>query len=512
MRLKLSFLALAVLVCVLAVIPRLPSSEAQDTTPIPTPGTGEGSTPLLRPTADRNQVQNTAMVIGLPFSDAFDENVGWVPHGSWRFDTETAYSGAGWILDGGPREQISILEYTNLIDLTGTLSAQLIYRQKGSLPDTDLIALDISLDSGQSWITVDQQIGVESEWEQHIVDLTKYRGQVIRMQFRVNTGARISEDEIVTGSYQIDNLSIQFVITPPPMVLLPIDQTPRTMVGLHLIVGARKEQVVELAERLHDAGRPLGTLKGTSGTEEILNAVAEVSPETIIVYRSLLTARGMTDCPNFNNSPEFEAQLWIGGLVQYWAKVDADYYEITNECLPPMEWLVPFTIEAIRLANEQGRCLLVFSFPGGHPEPSDYAKLLPVYEYILQNPCASGRYHGIALHTYSGNPQQLVSESDIWLGYRHRLFYAQILPRLPEAIRIPVYFTETGPGDGRTQFRCEDVVRDMIQYTQQLEFDPYIRGLHLWNLGPGLGSGDWVDVTPCLPMLGDALINYYAGR
>jgi hypothetical protein len=480
----------------------VPSSSAQEPTDTPDPDA------LVTP---RSEFQ----LVSLPFGDTFDSSNWWTADGAWQFTTDAAYEGAGWFLDGTQRDQISTLALSPLLDLSGALSAQLVYRQKGNLPTTDLISLDISFNDGLTWLTIDEQIGLDTDWDLHIVDLTEYRGLVIRLRFRVNAGLPIpvedsleDEDPVISG-YWIDNLSIQYVLNDPTMAFVPYDDGPHTLLGLHLIVGAQEDPIVDIAKRLREIGWPLGTLKGTTGTEGVLNEVATVSPETVIIYRSLMTPWGMRDCPNDRNDPVAEAQLWMAGMIPYWNGVQADYYEITNECQPPMNWLVPFSIESMRIANEQGLCLLLFSFSGGRPEPYEYAQLLPVYEYALQNPCRSGRYHGVALHAYSGSKFGLLSESGIYLGLRHRLYYALILSQLPEAIQIPVYLTEVGPGDGRTPFKCEDVARDMIQYTQQLEKDPYIRGMNLWNFGL---QGEWVDLTPCLPLISEWLVSYYGGR
>jgi hypothetical protein len=485
-----------VTIILVLVVFSLPPSSAQE--PTPTPDTSDLITP-----------ESAFQVVSLPFGDTFDSSNWWGADGAWQFTTDAAYDGAGWFLDGAQRHQVSTLALSPLLDLSGALSAQLVYRQKGDLPTTDLISLDISFNDGLSWLTIDQQIGLETDWELHIVDLTDYRGLVVRLRFRVSAGTQLSEDENITGGYWIDNLSIQYVLNDPALTFVPFDDGPHTLLGLHLIVGAQKEPVVDVAKRLREIGWPLGTLKGTTGTEDILNEVASISPETVIIYRSLTTPWGMIDCPNTRNSPVAEAQLWMAGMLPYWQGIQADYYEITNECQPPMDWLVAFSIESMRIANEQGMCLLLFSFSGGRPEPYEYGQLLPVYEYALQNPCRSGRYHGVALHAYSGTQHALLSESGIWLGLRHRLYYAQILSQLPEAIQIPVYLTEVGPGDGRTPFKCEDVARDMIQYTQQIEKDPYIRGMNLWNFGL---QGEWVDLTSCLPLIGEWLVSYYGGR
>ena len=469
------------------------------------PTTAQDSPHPPTPPPDQSQVR----VVGLPFAATFDTPAGWNVSGAWRFDTRTAYDGGGWLLDGAARGTISVLEYVHAIDLSGTLSAQLMVRQRGMLPISDFVAVDLSLDGGTSWIMVDQQIGLDTDWETHIVDLTYYRGQVIRLRFRVCTGAPFDPAAPQGGSYQLDNVTVQYVFTPQQVVFSPVDLAPHTLMGLHLVMGAQSAPVVELARRLKQTGWPLGTLKGTTGTEGILNQVETISPETVTVYRALATTDGMRDCPNTHADPVAEAWRWLDSLAPSWQGVRADYFEIMNECLPPVEWLVPFSIEAMRIAGQRGQCLLLFSFSAGQPTPEVFVQLLPVLDYALKHPCASGRLHGIALHAYGINPSTLVSESGISLGFRHRLLFGAVLQQLPEALLVPVYLTEAGPGDGRAPFSCADIVRDVLQYTRQLEYDPYVRGFHLWNVGP---TGGWLDATPCLPQIADALVAYYGSR
>jgi hypothetical protein len=516
-RIRLFMLA-GVIVLVALIAVSAPDVHSQDETSTPGP-------PTSFPT-----VASGATLAAVPFGDTFDETENqWQASGNWSFDPEGGYDGGGWVLDGTQGSTVSILEYKPYIDLHGALGAQIMFRQRGSLPLSDLVAVEISLDGGATWFIVDAQIGVQppieqdstprpptiepaadeavNDWILREVSLKAYRNQVIRLRFRVQTGIRPPDLDLSEAVYQIDNLSIQYV---EEYAFASLFSGPHTLLGLHLIMGARSGPVLDFVNRLRNAGWPLGTIKGTTGTEAILAAVAKESPETIIVYRSLETPRGMVDCPNSFADPVAEANDWMAGLWPEWANVPADYFEIMNECLPPLNWLVPFTIEAMRLATERGYCLLVFSFAGASPEPYQYRDLQPVYEYALKNPCQPGRRHGIALHAYGVYPGSLVSESGIWLGFRYRLYYDQILPDLPDATLLPVFLTEVGPGDGRMPFKCETITRDMIQYTQQVEKDPYIQGFHLWNLGAP--TFEWIDVTDCLPMLGDALINYYAGR
>lgn len=498
--LALSVLLLGVLSAQLALT--LPSA-AQEFSPTRPP-----ATPLPSPLAPQTL---SADVAALPFAETFDTPLNWLPSGAWRYTPDCGYSGGCWQLDTALRQTTSVLQYTRPIDLSGTLSAQLLYRQDGYLPPSDLVTLEVSLDGGVTWNVADQQIGVKADWELHAVDLTSFRGQVVLLRYQVITGVQMPDQEPVSGFYSVDNLTIQHVDIAPELVYLaPEPRGPHTLLGLHMVVGAGREVVLDFVQRLQNAGWPLGTLKGTTGTEDILNAVAAASPSTIIVYRSLKTPWGMRDCPNTANDPVLEAQMWIAGLQPQWQGVQADYFEIMNECLPSAEWLTAFSIEAMRQAERFGQCLLLFSFSPGRPEPDYFLQLKPVFEYALEHPCASGRYHGVALHVAGRDAYTLATDSGVAMGLRHRLLYGALLQELPEAVQIPVYLTEAGPGDGRVLFPCSEITREALQFTQQLEYDPYVRGFHLWNVGAG--ANEWADITPCLPQLADALISYYQGR
>jgi hypothetical protein len=494
---------ISALFLLLMLIPARPYAAAQDgTPPDPTPAP-ETLEPGLY----------GAGAAGLPFSDTFSTNYGWTPTGAWEYVTDTAYENGGWAIDGFQRNATSTLECVTPIDLSGLLGAQLIYRQRGHMSTSDLIAVDISLDGGGSWFLVDQQSGLKTDWEAHAVDLAAYRGQIVRLRFRLSTGIYY-EDETggdptpetpTPAGYWIDNVTIQYVDSAPPLARPPQP----TLMGLHLLSGADRGTVLAFVQRLRDAGYPLGSVKGVSGTEDLLASIKNISPETVVIYRSLYTPWGMADCPKTSSKdPVAEAQRWMNGILPGLLPVRADYYEIQNECHPDPAWMVPFTIEAMRIATARGACILAFSFATGMPEVEVYGQFWPVYQYALANPCQPGRYHGIALHAYGVERDTLLSESGAFLGLRHRLFYQQLLPIIPDAVNIPVYLTEAGPGDGSTMYDCGDLARDVVQYTAQIEADPYIKGFDLWNVGRG---GFWVDFTPCLPAIGDALIQYYTG-
>lgn len=288
-------------------------------------------------------------------------------------------------------------------------------------------------------------------------------------------------------------------------------QPDTTLMGLHVLNGTSYNAVITFVQQMLAAGHPVGTIEGLNGSEQLLNEIKRISPQTVIVYRSLLTSDGMLDCPGDIRQlpdPAKTAQRWMAGLKPYWDQVSADYYELMNECPAPLSWIAQFSIESMRLANEQGRCLLLFSFPGGNPDMQTFDDLLPAYQYMLDHPCQPGRTHGVALHSWSLDDHQLASESDVWVVFRHRIIHDRLLLKLPAAANLPVYITEMGIGGGTILPPCDTVVRDALQFSYQVEEDPYVKGVHLWNVGTG---GQWYDITACLPALADALIRYYGG-
>ena len=285
-----------------------------------------------------------------------------------------------------------------------------------------------------------------------------------------------------------------------------------TLLGLHVLNERSRDEVLQFVMQMENAGHPIGTIKGLNGAEHILTEIEQISPQTVTIYRSLLTADGLSDCPADIVSvpdPIRTAQRWYAGLQPYWTKTNADFYEYMNECHAPLEWITEFSIELMRLAAENGQCLLLFSFPGGNPEMAEFDKLLPAYQYAVEHPCAPGRTHGIALHAYSMEDTRMVSETDKWMAMRHRILYERLMLALPAAANLPVYITELGIGGGTIMPPCDMIIEDALQYTYQIEEDPYVKGFNLWNVGSG---AQWYDITTCLPELANGLLTYYAAR
>ena len=291
-----------------------------------------------------------------------------------------------------------------------------------------------------------------------------------------------------------------------------------TSFGLHLVNSTGAAEIMSLVQRLQANGITLGTIKGINGTEQLLNSVKSASPDTIVVYRSLYATNSVGDCPNLDgidpsNVAAFTivAERWITGLEPIWRGVNADYYELMNECGGTLEQQTLFSIEAMKFANAQSRCLLLYAFSAGQPQIEEATILLPAIEYAAQNPCQPGRYHGIAVHNYGVEGDTLLSEASEWLALRHRKLYTELVTRFPPTVNIPFFITEAGPGGGggfMNTPRCEDMIVDVVQYSHQLEQDPYVWGFHEWSFGAGTV---WWDLTPCLEGIGSALIGYYGG-
>ena len=161
-------------------------------TPIPVPDT---STPTL--------VQNTVPV---PFYDTFDSDTGWLADGAWRFETETAYEGTGWFADSTQRGLLSILQAVYRFDLS--VPVHLYFWEKAALASNDRAAVSISLDDGVSWVLLDEQTGLITDWARRALDLTAFQGEVIQLRFTVDTTLDLSENETTSG-YWIDNLSLE---------------------------------------------------------------------------------------------------------------------------------------------------------------------------------------------------------------------------------------------------------------------------------------------------------------
>ncbi|HEX3049478.1 MAG TPA: DNRLRE domain-containing protein [Aggregatilineaceae bacterium] len=181
-------------------------------TPLTFPPTATPVPPTAAPTSTP-----LSPVLSLPFSDSFDSTLPWTPSGSWQLDTQSAYSGTGWFVEALTRNQISILTAGYQMDLRSAVNPQVTFWQQMTLTSGDTSALEISLDGGQTWFSLDLQIGTTSPWASRTVDLTPYRGNVIQLRFSLDTQGSVPEGQTGFG-WWIDELAVTDASIIPPTV------------------------------------------------------------------------------------------------------------------------------------------------------------------------------------------------------------------------------------------------------------------------------------------------------
>ncbi len=179
-------------------------------TPTPTSVPPDGVTPpgIVTELAPTMAPTGTPLPAMLPYMDTLDSGQGWSASGAWQFDTQTAYSGASWAADSTQRGLVSTLTGDKLIDLRSAVNPELSFWQKAALSDADVFAVEISWDGGVSWVILSEQIGPSHEWTLRTLDLTPYRGNVIRLRYHLDTTG-VRPGSTTTAGVWIDQLSMQ---------------------------------------------------------------------------------------------------------------------------------------------------------------------------------------------------------------------------------------------------------------------------------------------------------------
>jgi hypothetical protein len=150
---------------------------------------------------------NGLPVVTPPVSEPFDSKAGWQVKGAWKFGKNAGVEGGGWFADSTRRGATSLLTAPVLIDLTTAQAPTLSFWQRVGLSSGDLIAVDVSTDGGQTWQPLDQQLGHPAEWSEQVIDLSAYRGQVIRLRFRLDARGRVPQGEQTVG-WWVDSVSV----------------------------------------------------------------------------------------------------------------------------------------------------------------------------------------------------------------------------------------------------------------------------------------------------------------
>lgn len=290
-------------------------------------------------------------------------------------------------------------------------------------------------------------------------------------------------DSQSTKWYKIDRgwISAAWVTTGcnPPVVVV-MQSAPASRLGLHLTVGASQDVVMAALPRL-------GSLKGTTGTENILQAARSKRPDLLILYRIVAP-----DCPPGWGSGDAVAvaDSWWSSRYAIWQRTGlmgvVDAWEPINECgTPASAWENAFWLRTLDNARLAGLCLAVFSDSYGTPEILQFQHRAPVLNWILDHPCRTGRYHIMALHSYEG------AESGSFKFGRYELFM-QALGQQYRA--IPIVFTEYSYGLGSPPVDCGALWADWRKADQVFVSDPQIWGVNMFNISP---VGQWGDLSSC---------------
>ncbi|MFA6270896.1 MAG: hypothetical protein WC657_06860 [Candidatus Paceibacterota bacterium] len=279
-----------------------------------------------------------------------------------------------------------------------------------------------------------------------------------------------------------------------PGFVSTVNAVPKT--GLHLIYGAQAGPVLAAVHR-----GAVGTVKGTTLTENIIKQVEAEAPDMVTVWRSTHTLLGAQDCPIFQGDPGDAATQWWSFQYISWQQAGllgvVDFYEVVNECLGDQAWYTQFTLRLEELANNAGVCLLLFSDSPGNPAIlTDWQARKPALDYALAHPCQSGRTHGVAQHVYGIQPGVVPTATGQWIFGRHNLILALMGSKYAA---LPWYFSEWGIGNGRGVVDCGALQADARKALSIYNNEPEVVGFAIWNVGGNPSSAtDWTDITGCL--------------
>jgi immune inhibitor A len=214
-------------------VPPTPESTEPGVTPDPTvtptpeptePGitTATPEPPVEPPTPTPTDIVPTVM---LPVMDSCEMANNWQVNGVWNLVAEQGYRGGAWLADSTIRDQSSALVLLTLIDLRVAQQPELRYWQRLDLSSRDLIAVDLSVDSGQTWLPTNQQAGQMADWHEQALDLSPYRGFAVMLRFRLETSGQVLEGERTNG-WWVDELVIQEAMPVPTPTVVPPTETP----------------------------------------------------------------------------------------------------------------------------------------------------------------------------------------------------------------------------------------------------------------------------------------------
>ena len=170
-----------------------------------------------------NEVVRTAHtppLLAYPFSDDLEVGDGnFLADLPWALSDEAAHSGSyAWSDSPGAQYgNIASQSVVFSIDLSGGTAVRpelSFWHQYGLQTNYDWGFVDVSIDEGANWSEVYYITGDSGQWRHARVDLTPYRGQVLRLRLRLQTDGSIQGD-----GWHVDDIAVGETV--PPALAYP---------------------------------------------------------------------------------------------------------------------------------------------------------------------------------------------------------------------------------------------------------------------------------------------------
>jgi len=280
--------------------------------------------------------------------------------------------------------------------------------------------------------------------------------------------------------------------------------------GVHISAGNRRG-FGEFLQACVAAASPVPVVFAVD--QDVWPDVQQFSPQTIVVFRHQPRTAdgGGLDGPEdaYRGDPVQSARTWMAANLPTWRRNRAHYYAPINEqdagTLPGYTWLNAFSLECMRIAEENGFKLALYGFSGGNPRDGEtdldrstledkWRELVPSLQHAKQHG------HILLLHEYgfgspagNGGPATSLRASAPDLALRYRRSY-RFLHRFNAD--PPLVISEASAGVGfNANFGAALWLADAQWYDGELMRDRVVVGCCLYQLG---GDENFKDVLPAL--------------
>jgi hypothetical protein len=233
-----------------------------------------------------------------------------------------------------------------------------------------------------------------------------------------------------------------------------------------------------------------------------------INPNILTIYRSY-----QHDCvpTHLLGSPEIWWDMIEGDLP-----MGADYYEVQNECSPPVEYSAQWTqfqIEMAKIVDRErnGAGLLAYSSGPGNPDIPFWDDMRLYLEWTKTHFTSAGRQHGIATHQSGNAPADVVIPSgtytswinSLWIANRELVFCAYLNEKYAFSCdNIFWIVSENGVTDGysgtKDTFTCGEKAKIYHETDRVWIRDGIIDGKAWWNCGE---VGQWSSDCSCVPIM-----------